>query len=181
MSELWVDTAGDYCSSDLGCGRGLWYRLAFRLFIVYLFLATLCWIELKFRKESIEVDARFEIVGSGPSHRGTCNSVNVRYNFTDPVTGKPRMNTEVVRMDRVPSGRITTVEYIPGEYPWSRLKSEAYTGTPALFLWVNVIFFTGVVGLIGYIAWEANHPIGGRKRHRIPRNPVRSPKRWTIA
>jgi hypothetical protein len=174
--DAWVPIASDACSGPVhGCGSGRWLGLFFRLLIAYLILAALCWIELGFRDKSVDVEANFEIAGAGPK-----NTVWVRYHFRDPVTGKPRMGTEVVHPDRVPAGQTTTVEYIPGEFPSSRLKSEARPEIPPIFFWLNVVFVTGLAGLIGYIAWEANRPLVKRKRGRIPYHPNPSRKRWNI-
>jgi hypothetical protein len=180
MTEPWVHAAADFCGPDYGCGSGRWMRLTVKLVIAYFTLAALCWIELKFRQQSIDLEARVEIVGDGPRKCGSPATLRVRYHFHDPLTGKPRMNTELVNRDRAPVLGTATVEYVPGEYPMSRLKSEAHPAAPSIFLWVNAVFFSGVAGLLGYIAWEANRPIGGRKRRRIPWHPDTSPKRWTI-
>lgn len=175
--DIWVPIAADACDGPVhGCGSGRWLNLLLRLFIAYLILAALCWIELGFRKKSVDVEAKVELAGAGPK-----NTVWVRYHFRDPVTGKPRMGTEVVNPDRAPVGQTAIVEYIPGEYPWSRLKSEARPGLPSFFFWLNVIFAAAFAGLLGYIAWEANHPLVKRKRVRIPYHPDPSRKRWNIA
>ena len=151
-----MDVGADYCSHD--CGRPSWGRVVFKLVVLYLMLATACWVECRFRGQGIELDASAEIVGAGPK-----NSRLVRFRFQDPTTGLPRMNTVSVPEHLAPQAQTVRIEYIPGQYPTSRLKSSAVPWMPSLFFWVNVVFFTAVAGVIGFVAWEANHPIPGNR------------------
>lgn len=152
-----MDFGADYCSHD--CGRPSWGRVVFKLVVLYVMLATACWIECRFRGQGIELDASAEVVGPGPK-----NTRLVRYRFQDPTTGLPRMNTVRVAEHMTPQTQTVRIEYIPGLYPTSRLKSLAVPWMPNLFFWVNAVFFTVLAGVIGFVAWEANHPIHG---HRI--------------
>lgn len=157
MSDGLMGIAADCCSHDFG--RPSWGRVIFKLVVLYGMLATACWIECRFRSQGIELDASVEIVGGGPK-----NSRLVRYRFQDPMTGLPRMNTVSVPEHMAPQTQNVRIEYIPGTYPTSRLKSSALPWTPSLFFWINVVFFTAAAGVIGFVAWEANHPLPG---HRI--------------
>lgn len=157
MSDGLMGIAADCCSHDYG--RPSWGRVIFKLVVLYGMLATACWIECRFRSQGIELDASVEIVGGGPK-----NSRLVRYRFQDPMTGLPRMNTVSVPEHMAPQTQNVRIEYIPGTYPTSRLKSSALPWTPSLFFWINVVFFTAAAGVIGFVAWEANHPLPG---HRI--------------
>jgi len=155
MLDGWADCATDYCSHD--SGRPTWSRLAIKLFLAYLILAAACWTESRFRKEGIELEARVELVGQGPK-----GSQLVRYHFRDPMTGTPRMNTVGLPRNQELPKRTALIEYIPGEFPSSRLKIQARPYCINLFVWMNIVFIAAATGFIIYVAREANRPI---RRH----------------
>ncbi len=151
------DSLADSALSSCGDGPtpATWSRLFLKLGVAYVALAALSCTECSFRDQSVEVEGRVEPVGAGPKP----NTLMVRYHFTDPVTHKPRMNTTRLPVHLVPNTPTAIVQYIPGEMPSSRLKVETRSEMPSVFFWVNVVFGVAAMGLIGYIAWEANHPI----------------------
>ena len=152
MLDGWADTLAD-CSSN-HCGRPSWSKVVCRLVLLYLVMAAMCYTETRFRKHGIELQARTEVIGAGPK----CSKL-VRYHFHDPVTGIARMNTVTIPRHQNPPGATALIEYIPGEYPTSRLKDQARPGCVSFFFWMNIVYFACVVGFIGYLAYEANRPI----------------------
>ncbi len=152
MSDGLSDFAVGYCEHD--CGRPSWGRVAFKLALLYVALASLCWIESRFRQHGIQVQGTAEIVGGGPK-----NTRLVRYQFHDPQTGALRVNTVTVPESAAPKSAAVAIEYLPGEYPRSRLRAQARPEAIPIFFWVNIVFGIGVLGLVGYLAWEANHTL----------------------
>lgn len=165
MLDSFMDFGADYCSNDYG--RPSWGRVLFKLAVLYLMLATACWVECRFRREGIELDGSVETVGSGPK-----NLRLVRYRFRDPTTGLPRMNTVYVPEHMTPETQTVRIEYIPGIYPTSRLKSSALSSAPSIFFCINVVFALVVAGVVGFVAWEANHPIPSNRIRFKPRSPL---------
>jgi hypothetical protein len=154
----WTDVALDRCGSDYG--RPSSGRLLFKLVMLYIVLAVLCHSECLFRKHAIELEAKVETIGEvrcGGRRPQTC--MLIRYHYRDPITGKPRFNTVTVPKNLSPAGPAATIEYIPGEPPSTRLKAQARPAVISIFFWVNVVLLTAIAGVIGCIAWEANHPI----------------------
>ncbi len=151
-----MGVATDFCAHD--CGRPSWGRLVLKSVVLYVILATACYIECRFRRESIELDASVEIVGGGPK-----NNRVVRYCFRDPTNGLPRMNTVTVPEHLSPKTTTARIEYIPGVYPTSRLKSSSLPWAPSVFGVVNALFFGGIACVIGSVIWEANHPLPGKR------------------
>ncbi len=148
----WADTLCD-CSSNY-FGRHSWSKVVCRLVLLYLVMAGLCYTETRFRKHGIELQARTEVIGAGPK----CSKL-VRYHFHDPVSGIARMNTVTIPRHQNLPGATALIEYIPGEYPTSRLKDQARPGCVSFFFWMNIVYFSGVTALIVYLAYEANRPI----------------------
>ncbi len=166
MYDTCADSALDSCSDGVGCiTRG---RLVLKIAIAYVALAALCWMERDFRFHSQEVEGRIEIVGTVPKN----NMTRVRYHFTDPVTHQSRMNTTALPAHLVPRTQTAVVQYIPGDFPSSRLKIETRSGIPPLFFWLNVVFGMGIVGFVSYLAWEAHRPIP-RPKNRVRNYPLR--------
>lgn len=165
MFDSFMDFGADCCSNDYG--RPSWGRVLFKLAVLYLMLATACWVECRFRREGIELDASAETVGIGKN-----NSRLVRYRFRDPTTGMSRMNTVSVPEHMAPETQTIRIEYIPGIYPTSRLKSPALSSAPSIFFCINVIFVLVVVGVVGGVAWEANHSIPGKRIRFKPGSPL---------
>ena len=83
------------------------------------------------------------------------------------------MNTVTVPERLAPAGPLASIEYISGQYPSSRLKSQARPEIASVFFWLNVILLGSIAGLIGYIVWEAHCP--------IPRSSQRSNGRYRVA
>lgn len=161
MSEIW----GAFNDCDDGIPP-LW-RIAVRLVVGYVMLAAATLAEYQFRTRGIELEARCEIVGETKG-----GGLRVRYYFNDPVTHRPRMNTVTVSEDQAPEGQTTLIEYIPGDMPGSRLKSQARPTIGWIFFWANVIALSGLTAFIGYIAWESRRPIPKSSQRRCP--PMRS-------
>ncbi|HET6425623.1 MAG TPA: hypothetical protein VFG20_18180 [Planctomycetaceae bacterium] len=166
MYDSWADSALESCND--GCGDVRWIRLTLKIIIAYISLAALSCAECAFRDESVEVEGLVEAIGRGPKP----HMVLVRYEFTDPVTHRPRVSTTHLPERLVPKTQTATVQYIAGDMPSSRLKIETRTTVPSVFFWVNVVFAIAVTGLLGYLAWEANHPIP-RPRNRVRNYPLR--------
>ena len=152
MSEGLMDVAADVCSND--SGRPTLWRLVIKLVIVYAILAMISLAESRFRAQGIELQANVETIG-----RNLKGELLVRYHFRDPVTGLTRMNTVTVPEHLAPRGLVATIEYIPCEYPSSRLKGQARPEIASVFFWVNVVLLSSIASLIGYIIWEMHHPI----------------------
>ena len=165
MFDSFMDSGADCCSNDYG--RPSWGRVYFKLAVLYLMLATACWVECRFRREGIELDGSVETVGMGPK-----NSRLVRYRFRDPTTGLPRMNTVYVPEHLAPETKTVRIEYIPGIYPTSRLKSSALTSAPSIFFCINVVFALVMLSVVGSVAWEANHPISSNRIRFKPGSPL---------
>ena len=167
MWDNWADHALDQCGSDYG--RPLSGRFLFKLVFVYIILGTMCHTEQLFRAHSLEVEAKVETVGEvrgGGRRPQEC--LLIRYHYHDPATGQLRQNTVQVPKTRSPVGPTTTIEYIPGQPPRTRLKEQARPILISVFFWLNVLFALAIAGLIGMIAWEANHPIARSSERRSP-------------
>lgn len=155
MFDGFNDFALEYCANDHG--RQKWPGIVIRLILLYLVLAGACWTESQFRSHGIDVEAKIEVIGVGPKETQL-----VRYTYPDPTTNLPRMNTVTLgRGVKVP-GAIDIIEYIPGEYPTSRLKIQARPLAFSLFAWLNVIYAGCVMGFLWYLARQANRPIRRR-------------------
>ena len=152
MLDGWIENVADCSSNDFG--RPTWLKVFIRLFLLYLVLAAMCYTESRFRKHAIELVARTEVIGAGPK----CSQL-IRYHFHDPVTGAARMNTVTIPRNQKPPSATALIEYIPGEYPTSRLKEQARPGSITIFYWMNLVYCACAAGFIGYLAWEANRPI----------------------
>jgi hypothetical protein len=161
MSDGWTDIGTDYCSQH-DCRPTAW-KLVIRLVIMYAILATMSLCESRFRSRGIELEARVETVGAAPK-----GGLLVRYHFRDPVSGLPRMNTVTVPKNLAPQGPTAPIEYIPGEYPTSRLKSQAKPVITTVFFWLNAILLAGIAGVIGFIVWEGHRPIRRSSERRCP-------------
>lgn len=164
MSDL-MDSFADFSGSFAHGDQGLsWpYRIMTRLVIAYILLSVSSYAESQFRSRGIELEARVETVGQDRN-----GGLRIRYHFRDPVTEAPRMNTVVVPDNQVPTGQTATIEYIPGEIPTSRLKSQARPQVLHWFFWVNVVFVAGIAGMVGFIAWEGMRPIPKSSERRCP-------------
>jgi hypothetical protein len=152
MSDGIADFAVGCCEHD--CGRPSWSKLALRLAVLYVVLASMCWVESRFRNQGVVVRGTADIVGGGPK-----NTRLVRYQFHDPQSGALRVNTVTVPECAAPKTAAVAIEYIPGEYPRSRLLTQARPEAIPIFFWVNIVFGIGALGLVGYLAWEANHTL----------------------
>ena len=162
----WTDAGFDYCGS---CNRRLSpARLLFKLIILYIILAVLAQAESQFRRRAIELTARIEPVGEvrrGGRHPQQC--MLIRYHYSDPVTAKPRQNTVTVPKHDAPTGPTAVIEYISGEPPMTRLKSQARPILEPVFFWVNITLLSLIAGVIGWIAWEAHSPIPRSSERRV--------------
>ncbi len=162
----WTDAGLDYCSSCNG-RRGS-TRLLLKLIILYIILAVLSQTESLFRRSAIELTARIEPVGEvrrGGRHPQQC--MLIRYHFSDPVIAKPRQNTVTVPKHDAPTGATATIEYISGEPPMTRLKSQARPILEPFFFWVNITLLSLIAGVIGWVAWEAHSPIPRSSERRV--------------
>ena len=164
MSDL-MDSFADFGGTFAHCDEGSsWrFRITIRLVIAYIVLAIASFAESQFCSRGMELEARIETVGQAGN-----GDLRIRYHFRDPLTGAPRMNTVVVHDDQVPRGQSATIEYIPGEMPTSRLKSQARPQVLHWFFWVNVVFVAGIAGMVGFIAWEGMRPIPKSSERRCP-------------
>ncbi len=155
LTNIGIDAMGN------DCGRPSWGKVIFKALLLYMILAGFCWMECLFRDKGIEVDGTAEVIGA-VNVKGR-NLAVVRYHFRDPVSGQPRMNTVHLGEHSVPTTPVVKVEYVPGDFPSSRLKQMAHPMLPGFFFWVHVIFFVGLAAFIGWIALDANQPIKGNR------------------
>ncbi len=120
-------------------------------FVIFdVLLSWCCWTELKYRG-AMELPAIFKVVGSvthGDRH-GSRKLHCLRYTFRDPRTGQPRQNTVHIPPSQVPLGQEVMIQFLPGEYPRSRLAIQAKPAVVTIFLSINaVLVLVGVGGLV---------------------------------
>jgi hypothetical protein len=166
MLDGFTDFAIGYCDHDVG--RPSLGRLIPKIIVAYLLITAMFLTESQFRKHGIDLEARVETIGE-TKLQGKCAGTGllVRYHFRDPVTGQPRMNTVALPRHLAPTTQMATIEYIPGEYPTSRLKVQQRPIIFSIYFWINAIFMTVIIGLIGCVAWQAHHPIPRSSERRV--------------
>ncbi len=132
-------------------------KLVAWLLILDLLLGWCSWSELKYQG-AMELPANFKVVGSVThcDRHGSHELHSLRYTFRDPQTGQPRQNTVHIPPSQVPQGQEVMIQYLPGEYPRSRMAIQAKPAVVTIFLSINaVLVLIGVGGLV-WLSQEAH-------------------------
>lgn len=156
-----MDTSGalDFACSDSGlCSGNFWGRLILKLSIIYVVCGIWAWDELRYRAEGTELTAKAQVVGEvRQCGRWGCHDNSlVRYEFRDPKTGTLRHNTVTVPKKIAPDSGTAQIQFLPGEYPQSRLLSQARPSSVWAFGIMSVMLLVACLGFIGHAAWLAN-------------------------
>lgn len=133
---------------------GFWLRIAIKVAIVYAMFGFFYWEEIRFQTAGMRLEGRVvEMYAVGDRQAGLL----IKYDFHDPLTGTRRHDAAEIGEALRPTTDVVAVEYIPGEFPRSRLAMESRPGVKWVFLGMTATFGTTVLMLLGYLAWEANH------------------------
>lgn len=135
-------------------------KLVAWLVILDILFGWCCWTELKYRG-AMELPAKFAVVGSVThcdrhgSHELHC----LRYTFRDPHTGQRRQNTVHIPPSLVPQGQEVMIQYLPGEYPRSRLALQARPVVVTVFYVINGVFVVACASVLVWLAAEAKRKL----------------------
>ncbi|MCG6154813.1 hypothetical protein [Rubinisphaera margarita] len=143
--------------------------LLIRLSLLYAIVAFCCWNELRFQSGGVEIPG--EIVSTSLVHQSKGDRLRVQYTYQNPETGQPMTHTTTLGARCPAQAGSTTVDFLGGSIPQSRLVLERRPWIISFFVWFNVAIASVVVGTIGYVIWDY---------HRIPDGHL-SPKERALA
>ena len=126
------------------------------LVIFDVLLGWCCWTELRYRS-SVELPAQFSVIGNVVHHgrHGSREMHCLRYTFRDPQTDLRRQNTVEILPSMVPAGQQVMIQYLPGEYPRSRLVIQAKPVVVTVFFSINAVLALIGVGGLAWLSREA--------------------------